>query len=81
MEYTREKNITMVCVSHYICDRCRCVINIDDDIGIQEMLHWRNNCGYGSIFGDGSVIKIDLCQQCVKQLLGEYIQYLENDYD
>lgn len=28
--------------------------------------------GYGSIFGDGIKIECDICQHCLKKLIGEY---------
>lgn len=41
---------------------------------IQEFIHIRERGGYGSIFGDGSEIECDLCQHCVKKLLGAYLR-------
>jgi len=64
-----------------ICDKCGFTIDYlsedlsnDDTLEAQEFLHWSNPCGYGSVFGDGAVIEIDLCQRCVKELLGEFIR-------
>ena len=68
----KEKQVVAI-----ICDCCKKKIKITD-IEIQEMLRWENWCGYGSIFGDGNKIKIDLCQECVKNLLGNYIQKYGN---
>jgi len=39
--------------------------------------------GYHSVFGDGMEIEIDLCQQCLKDLLGKWVRtkpcpWLEN---
>lgn len=39
-----------------------------------------NKGGYSSIFGDGVIVRLDLCQYCVKKLLGEYL-YNEEDSD
>ena len=50
------------------------VLDFATDYEIQEMLHWETIGGYSSIFGDCSRIQIDLCQHCVKKLLGEYLQ-------
>jgi hypothetical protein len=44
----------------------------------QEMLVWQNMCGYGSVFGDGAHIQLILCQSCVKDLLGKYIDTIED---
>jgi len=35
--------------------------------------------GYGSVFGDGSIIAIDICQDCFKDKLGKYIRYVEEE--
>lgn len=54
------------------CDRCKTMH--DDIIEIQEFLSWSDTCGYGSkTFGDGTHISIDLCQYCVREVLGEWI--------
>lgn len=33
------------------------------------MLHWRNVGGYGSIWGEGNKVEVDLCQRCTHELL------------
>lgn len=33
--------------------------------------------GYHSIFGDGNVVEMDLCQHCVKEVLGQWIRVTE----
>lgn len=57
----------------YRCDCCKKDILADDIFEIQEMLHWGQRCGYGSIFGDENTVHIDLCQSCTNKLLGGYI--------
>ncbi len=39
----------------------------------QEFQSIRFQGGYGSVFGDGAVMKIDICQHCLKKILGEYM--------
>ena len=57
------------------CNKCHKKYDaVNDVFEIQEFLHFRNTGGYGSIFGDGAEIKLDLCQHCVKELLGPYLQ-------
>lgn len=51
-----------------------------DPFEIQEMLRWKTRGGYGSVFGDGEEISLDLCQHCVKKYLGEFIQNHGNAY-
>lgn len=55
------------------CDRCK--KRYEDSFETQEFLSWRDTCGYGNkTYGDMTIIAIDLCQYCVKQVLGEWIQ-------
>ena len=56
------------------CDKCHKKFNIDDICEMQEFLHFRNTGGYGSIFGDEAEIELDLCQHCVKDILGQYLR-------
>ena len=58
-----------------ICDCCK--KEFTDQIDFQEFLCYHNICGYGSVFGDGMIMSLDLCQDCVKKLLGDYIQFHE----
>ncbi len=58
------------------CDRCK---RVDDDImEIQEYLNYQNNAGYGSVMGDGNELRMDLCQRCVKEVLGPFIRVVGN---
>ena len=55
------------------CDKC----GFEDDFkGIegQEFLRHSDGAGYGSVFGDGNRVQIDLCQRCVKEVLGQWIR-------
>ena len=65
-----------------VCDRCglvaeRCNESIFE---LQEFLCWNNQCGYGSVFGDGNFVELDLCQKCVKELLGEHVRIIEEKF-
>ena len=56
------------------CDKCgKSATRDEDPFEFQEFLHWENDCGYNSVFGDGSGLEIDLCQNCVKEVLGPYL--------
>ena len=35
----------------------------------EEFISIRHTCGWGSIFGDGNFLRIDICQYCFKKLL------------
>lgn len=41
---------------------------------IQEFIFIEMRGGYGSVFGDDCTIKLDICQHCLSEKLGEYIQ-------
>lgn len=56
------------------CDVCNKIL--DDDIARQECLSFYHDCGYGSIFGDGTGYTIDMCQECVKKVLGDCLVFL-----
>ena len=57
------------------CDRCHRRMPCDDnDFEWQERLSIAFRGGYGSIFGDGNDISIDLCQRCVRDALGEWLR-------
>ena len=47
---------------------------IPDDLDFQEFFHIGFSCGYGSIFEDGKVVRIDICQHCFKERLGNFIR-------
>ena len=57
-----------------ICDKCGKRITPDDWIDWQEALQIRFTGGFGSVFGDEMSFRCDLCQHCVKDVLGEYIK-------
>jgi hypothetical protein len=62
----------------YTCDACK--KEIDTEMDYQEMLSYRNRGGFTSVFGDGVEMSLDLCQDCIKRLLGEFIQFHGNAY-
>lgn len=58
------------------CDRCGLMDEVDGMEG-QEFLKHYQSCGFDSIFGDLNHIRLDLCQHCVKLLLGTVIQIFD----
>ncbi len=60
------------------CDRCK--IKYDDPMELQEFLSHSDRAGYGSVFGDTYLVEIDLCQRCVKEVLGRWIRVLKGHY-
>jgi hypothetical protein len=65
------------------CDVCHKTFNPEVDIfETQEFLYINVHGGYGSVFGDGNKIQCDICQNCLKELLGKYLRISEdNIYD
>ena len=62
-------------ISSFTCDKCGLVANGDTDhFEYQEFLSVSRFGGYGSVFGDGLQYEVDLCQSCVKDLLGDYVR-------
>ena len=57
------------------CDVCKREFDCKKDhLEVQEFHHINIEGGYGSIFGDGAKIECDICQHCLKKILGEYIR-------
>ena len=56
------------------CDKCAAVILAENVMEFQEALSIRISGGYASILGDGNLFELDLCQACVKELLGPYLR-------
>jgi len=73
MFITEEITRTEIIVTKIVCDKCKKIFSKEDDwIDWQEFFSLGNLGGYGSIFGDGVDVHIDLCQHCFKELLGKY---------
>jgi hypothetical protein len=60
-----------------ICDSCK--KEYMDEFEIQEFISIDKECGYGSIFGDENVLKIDLCQYCVKKHFGSLLTIFQKN--
>jgi len=71
VEVKTPKSITCdVCEKKYIYD--------EDDMEIQEFQIIRSTGGYGSVFGDGAEVKLDICQHCLDEKLGIYMVVKED---
>lgn len=66
------------------CDVCKTTYDLDkfsDDIQeIQEFTKISFRGGYSSIFGDESYVSCDICQHCLKKLLGQFLK-ITDPYD
>lgn len=60
----------------YICDRCGKEVIAEKDIfELQEWHFIRFTGGYNSAFGDMSEISCDICDSCLKILIGDFCRY------
>ena len=55
------------------CDRCGLLADCGE-IEFHEMTCIDAKAGYGSIFGDGNDVQVDLCQLCLKLTLGPWLR-------
>ena len=55
------------------CDRCHRLTE-EGDWEFKEFFSIEHTAGYSLVFGDGNLISIDLCQHCVKELLGPWLR-------
>ena len=59
------------------CDICNKTYN--DTYELLEFTYIRKECGYSSVFGDGDIIEIDICQHCLRKIIVDNIVF-ENSY-
>lgn len=75
-EVTEEKEYPV----SIICDVCSKEYSLDeksenyDVFETQEFTHIHFTGGYGSVFGDGRMVELDICQHCLKEKMGGYIR-------
>ena len=56
-----------------VCDVCKKEYSLEKDITeTQEFQQIHFIGGYDSVFGDDVTIKCDICQHCLKKMIGEY---------
>lgn len=56
-------------VEYIECDICGC--KYDNEMDLQEFHHIDFTGGYSSVFGDMTRIKCDICQDCLKNMIGD----------
>jgi len=57
------------------CDKCHNIYT--DPMEIQEFLYINFEGGYRSIFGDGNIIKADICQYCLANIIRNFCRINE----
>jgi len=60
------------------CDICHKIYNGNLIFEIQEFHHIKFQAGFASVFGDGLIVSCDICQHCLKKLIGNYCRIEEN---
>ncbi len=75
--HTKEVQVTEIHTVAVQCNKCKKKYTPDDIIEWQEFLIIRRTGGYSSVFGDGCVYRIDLCQSCMFNLLSKYVEYID----
>ncbi|CAH7429930.1 hypothetical protein VCHA53O466_50519 [Vibrio chagasii] len=79
--YMAETTVVKEVATSISCDSCGLtvelyeedspVVNVDDTLESQEFFSINQTCGFGSIIGDGKTVKLDLCQKCFVDRLGD----------
>lgn len=68
------KGIEAVSVVDQIrCDRCGKEVHSNES-GFEQMTSIGFDAGYGSIFGDGNRVEVDLCEPCLRATLGTWLR-------
>ncbi len=76
----RRTDVEAVSVVHQIvCDRCG-KETVRNESEFHEMTSIDFKAGYGSVFGDGNRVEIDLCQHCLRETLGTWLR-VKDDAD
>jgi hypothetical protein len=66
------KQVEQKIVKSITCDVCK--QEYTDTMDLQEFLIINFMGGYGSVFGDSNKVNGEICQKCVKELLGKYLR-------
>lgn len=79
MEIKEYKKTEQLVTTKLKCSCCKKEYNYKEYLETQEFVQIFNSCGYNSIFGDGNSYRLDLCQYCVKKLLGPYLEFQKEE--
>jgi hypothetical protein len=64
-------------ITYVTCDKCGIIYSASDDLEIQEFLHIDFVGGYNSVFGDMIKVHCDICQHCLKEMIGDICQHTD----
>jgi len=68
------KTISVKIIEKVKCDKCGFETDGDD---MEEFLFIDFTGGYNSVFGDMNKVECDICQNCLKALVGSYCRIKE----
>ena len=71
MQNTKTISIKTEVLESITCDVCERTYT--DELELQEFLILEEEGGFMSVFGDGVVFALDMCQYCLKEKLGQWI--------
>lgn len=65
-------------LSHVICNSCGKMINVNNDVMKEEVLHVEKHWGYFSN-QDGESQKFDVCEKCYKKIVAGFVLPVEKE--
>ena len=68
---TVEQTTKIQLPEEYICDKCGRTHDCEDVMEVQEFHFIRFTGGYNSVFGDETMVECDICQHCLKAMIGD----------
>jgi hypothetical protein len=74
MRETKKVNRIDIDTVAIVCDKCKKRIPSDDVLNFQEIHTIEFYGGFSSVFGDGSHICLDFCDQCLLDLVSPYLK-------
>lgn len=73
------ENVTMEQAVAAVCDRCGSEMQKHSGEW-EEQISIAFRGGYDSIFDDGNAVELDLCQHCVKEVLGQWLRVTDDGW-
>jgi hypothetical protein len=72
VKHYKEKTKTIKKLVSIECDKCHKVYSKEDWWEKAHFHHINFTAGYGSVFDDHSKIECDICQHCLKEMIGGF---------